>query len=628
MGEFMIPFLLANLPISGIIVLFLAVKRFFRPALTGRTECCLGFLLPAILAVPFLSLLPASLIPADLVSFHFPDFSRILSWLTAVGDSFRTNTGAPQGIAAGSYPDKSAGWMEDFALSVSGNAPSAAGSLLLAIWVAGILAAALGVLRSALGLRRLKKSALPLQDQRIRRLYRQCLRETGITKNIPLYSAAFLHTPMISGWIRPGIYLPVSIISDCRISSRQNNPEPPCRDGLRSIRFMLLHELQHYRHRDILFGYLTTLAAAVYWFNPFVRYALRSIQDDRETACDDAVLQIAGENSAREYGDTLIDFAEWLSLRTDPFAVGLGGDMRQIQRRIVRIAAYEKPTRKKKLKSAAAFTLTAALILGLAPTALPHAAGNSRYHWSSFPENISAVNLSAYFEDFEGAFVLYDPEGDSWTVYNENRALLRTAPNSTYKIYGALLGLEEGVITPENSRMAWDHKSYPFEAWNRDQTLRSAMQSSVNWYFQTIDERLGRRRIEDYLRKIGYGNTAMGKSLSDYWMDSSLEISPVEQILLLNMLQDNVPGFDPENVRAVKDAIRLFASDTGTLYGKTGTGQTDGRDVNGWFVGFAETTDGVRFFATNIAADRRATGSRAAEITLAILSHLGIWEAA
>ncbi len=43
------------------------------------------------------------------------------------------------------------------------------------------------------------------------------------------------------------------------------------------------------------------------------------------------------------------------------------------------------------------------------------------------------------------------------------QATLRTAPNSTYKIYDALFVLEEGVITPDDSFMIWDGTNHPFE---------------------------------------------------------------------------------------------------------------------------------------------------------------------
>lgn len=68
------------------------------------------------------------------------------------------------------------------------------------------------------------------------------------------------------------------------------------------------------------------------------------------------------------------------------------------------------------------------------------------------------------------------------------QAALRFSPDSTYKIYDALLGLEKGVITPKDSYIPWNGETYPFEAWNAGQTLQSAMRSSVNWYFQSIDQ--------------------------------------------------------------------------------------------------------------------------------------------
>ena len=135
-----------------------------------------------------------------------------------------------------------------------------------------------------------------------------------------------------------------------------------------------------------------------------------------------------------------------------------------------------------------------------------YAADGSHYQWDSSSENISYVDLSTYFGEYKGSFVLYDLENDAWSIHDMEHATLRVAPNSTYKIYDALFGLEEGVITPENSFIAWNGETYPFEAWNADQTLQSAMNSSVNWYFQAVDEQLGASDVYSYVQEIGYGN--------------------------------------------------------------------------------------------------------------------------
>ena len=597
MANFVIRFLICNVFISGIIGILFIAKQLFKNILSSRMQYNLWFLLLGLLAVPF-------------VPFRLIGFLQIFSWLDSVKNSVFSNTGTVMGEAAGTNLTGNVNWMNDFTLSVNSGTPSIAGYIFLGVWIAGILVMVILTLKSALRLHTLKKSALPLQNPEVRRLYCCCQNELKIKKEVPIFSTAFLKSPVFVGFLRPRIYLPIHLVSDYKESD---------------MRYMLLHELQHYKHKDALASYLMNLAAVIYWFNPLVWYALKEMHNDREVACDTSVLTILDEDAYEDYGNTLINFAEKVSLSPFPFSAGLGGNMKQIKRRIINIASYEKPTFKKRLKGITAFMLTAVLLLGLAPTLSTYAADESHYQWSSSAESISYTDLSAYFCKYEGSFVLYDLENDAWTIYNQEHAALRVAPDSTYKIYDALFGLEEGVITPEDSLIAWDGERYPFETWNADQTLQSAMNASVNWYFQAVDERLGFSALYRYIQKIGYGNKNMNRNLSTYWMESTLKISPVEQVELLRKLQNNSFGFSPENINAVKDAICLSTSAGGTLYGKTGTGRVDGQDVNGWFVGFVESADNTYFFASNIGADDGAAGSNASKIALSILSDMNIY---
>ena len=85
-----------------------------------------------------------------------------------------------------------------------------------------------------------------------------------------------------------------------------------------------------------------------------------------------------------------------------------------------------------------------------------------------FPAIVSAACYRTRFFKFP----LYDLGNDAWSIHDIEHATLRVAPDSTNKIYDALFGLEEGVITPQDSFIAWNGESYPFEAWNADQTLQ------------------------------------------------------------------------------------------------------------------------------------------------------------
>ena len=598
MANFMIRFLLCNVFISGIVGILLIAKWVFRNNLSSRMQYNLWLLLLGLLAVPF--------IPFRLVS-----FPQIFSWLSSVRNSSASHADVGANNVMDTGLSGTTNWMNDFALSVNKDTPSVTGYILLGIWIVGMLAMMILVITSSLRLRPIKKSALPLQNSEVRRLYNKCLNEMKITRNIPVYSTAFLKSPIIVGFLKPCIYLPIHLISDYHESD---------------MRYMLLHELQHYRHKDAIANYLMNFAGVLYWFNPFVWFALREMRNDREVACDTSVLKMLEEDDYENYGNTLINFIEKVSISPFPFAASLSGNMKQIKRRIINIASYEKPTFYKKLKGMTAFILTTVLIMGLTPFISTYAADESHYQWKSSSENISYVDFSKYFGKYEGSFVLYDLGNDAWSIHDIEHATLRVAPDSTYKIYDALFGLEEGVITPQDSFIAWNGENYPFEAWNADQTLQSAMASSVNWYFQSVDEQLGTTSVYDYIKEIGYGNKNMSGDFSTYWMESSLKISPIEQVELLTKLQNNSFGFAPENINAVKDAICLSSSDAGTFYGKTGTGRVNGQDVNGWFIGYIETADNTYFFATNIGADSDATGGNATEITMSILSDMNIWK--
>ena len=597
MANFGIRFFLCNIFICIIIGFLIIVKRAFKNYLTSRMQFNLWFLLLGILAVPFVPFRPAS-------------FTQIFTLLDVWKNAVSSNKGT---ITEGVLNPNTSGavnQMNDFALSVSRETPSIIGLILCGIWLVGILAMTLLVIKSVSRLNAIKKSALPLQNKDVRILYHNCLKEMKIKRNIPVYSTAFLKSPVIVGLFNPRIYLPIHLISDFNAAD---------------IRYMLLHELQHYRHKDALASYLMNFFGILYWCNPCVWYALKEMRNEREVACDTSVLKLLDESDYEDYGNTLINFAEKVSLTPFPFAAGISGSMKQMQQRIANISFYKKPSVFRKIKGFTAFITIGVILFGLAPMLSTYAAEQRRYQWNIPSDKVSTIDLSVWFSGYEGSFVLYDLNGDTWNVYDMEQATLRTAPNSTYKIYDALFGLEEGVIAPDDSFMAWDGTNHPFEAWNRNQDLFSAMQSSVNWYFEEIDKQIGSSAIQNYIRKIGYGNEIVNADLSAYWMQGALKISPIEQVELLTALYNNQFDFAPENINAIKNSICLFSSESKNFYGKTGTGRVDGQDVNGWFVGLLETAGNTYFFATNIQAAENATGSKASEISLSILSHMGIW---
>lgn len=597
MSDWSIHFLISNILICIFTLVIIGTKKLLKKYLSAATQYHLWFLLFLLLAVPFFP-----------VQIHG---SQLFSWL----HFFHTDSGLNSGTdtlskLTSNTQNNLLNQVNDFSVSISSRFSGGLNTILFLIWIMGVMIMSVLTLHSLNYVRSIKRSALPLQNQQVKTIYYNCLKELKISHPVSVYSTAFLKSPVLIGIIHPRIYIPIHLISEL-------NPD--------DMRFMLLHELQHYRHKDTLIGFLMVISNILYWFNPFIWYALKEIHCDRELACDSAVLQMISTDEYQAYGMTLINFAEKLSSFSSPLAVGMSGNFRQMKRRILNIAVFRKETLYQKMRALIIYLVISAVFIGCTPILSIGASTQDVYHFHDTDKNISLLDVSAIFGSYDGSFVLYDNHLDSWKIYNLEEANKRIPPDSTYKIYDALLGLESGIITPEHSSMAWNGEHFSYSAWENDQDLNSAMQNSVNWYFQTMDSQLGLNKIQEFLNEIEYGNQTTSSNLKLYWSDFSLKISPIEQVELLKKFNTNGFHLHSQNVLSVKNAIKIVGTSDGTFYGKTGTGCIDGQDINGWFIGYIETSDNIYYFATNIQSDSNATGKKALEITSAILKKLHIW---
>ena len=111
MPDFLIRFFISNVFISGIIVLLLIAKKIFKNSLSSRMHYHLWFLLPELLAVPF--------VPFPLIRLPelFPWFDRLQNFPSI-------NAGTEMSEAESADLIGNISWMNDFAVSVNSRTPS------------------------------------------------------------------------------------------------------------------------------------------------------------------------------------------------------------------------------------------------------------------------------------------------------------------------------------------------------------------------------------------------------------------------------------------------------------------------------------------------------------------------
>lgn len=237
------------------------------------------------------------------------------------------------------------------------------------------------------------------------------------------------------------------------------------------------------------------------------------------------------------------------------------------------------------------------------------------------PSILSAQEIDrAIFKGYNTALVIYNRTTGKTINVNSGLSLRRFPPCSTFKIYNTLIGLELGLLNgADESWYKWDGVHRDIEGWNKDLTLREAFKVSAVPAFQILARQIGKVRMKEYIRKIGYGSQDISSGIDIFWLPrpgkTSIMISAEEQVALLNRLLDGELPFSQKSIVVLKDIMQVDKTEKGTLYGKTGSGMgTDGKGNLGWFVGFLESKGTTYVFACNISAGENSSGKVAREI--------------
>jgi beta-lactamase regulating signal transducer with metallopeptidase domain/biopolymer transport protein ExbD len=107
----------------------------------------------------------------------------------------------------------------------------------------------------------------------------------------------------------------------------------------RSLRHVLLHELHHIKHHDLIWNWAATAVQALHWFNPLVWFVVSRFQADRELRCDAGALAILSPAERLDYGHTLLRIQE--TFFAPPAIAGLAPCVRNhptLRQRILMIA--------------------------------------------------------------------------------------------------------------------------------------------------------------------------------------------------------------------------------------------------------------------------------------------------
>lgn len=190
------------------------------------------------------------------------------------------------------------------------------------LWLLGFLLMLGRLLLALRYVRRLRQRVSPVPEA-WQQVLAQLAARAGLTRPVKLRASLLVPSPLVIGYLKPVILLPLSVAS-----------------GLRPVELemILAHELAHVLRRDYLFNFLQTLAETVFFYHPAVWYLAAVLHAERENCCDDLAAQLGG--NPRQLARALAALAE-LTAEAAPLprlTLAAGGQRSSLLGRVRRLA--------------------------------------------------------------------------------------------------------------------------------------------------------------------------------------------------------------------------------------------------------------------------------------------------
>ncbi len=281
------------------------------------------------------------------------------------------------------------------------------------IWIIGVIAL---LLLKIIPYIRFKSSILRdstmVEEANIVRLFNICKEELKLSTKVQLRTCNTVGSPMLIG-----IFHPIVLITDIDIDYKR-------------LKMIFLHELNHYKRKDIIIKALGLIINSIHWFNPLIYILLKEMDKYCEYSIDEKVVEEMDIDDRKYYGETILSLIRNSILKKSLLTTSMGNNGEQLKTRLENMIYSFKITRKKQIISM--FTAILILISGftVAYSILPD---NTPGESDSFVVYIKEDGLYYSYLDGEGGIQIH--EGNSFEyplISTEGNYIAYTKEDSLY----------------------------------------------------------------------------------------------------------------------------------------------------------------------------------------------------
>jgi len=190
--------------------------------------------------------------------------------------------------------------------------------IITTLWFCGVFFLSIKLLGGWIYLHRLKNKGTEKVDSYWEERCRLIAKGLRLSKNYVLKFSHCVTTPLVIGFIRPVILLPVMAITGL--------PE-------KQIEAILAHELAHIKRHDYLINIFQSVMEVVFFYHPSVWVISDKIRKERENCCDDLSVVVTGQTMI--YAEALLNIGYMENQQK--LAVAFSGSNSNLKERIHRI---------------------------------------------------------------------------------------------------------------------------------------------------------------------------------------------------------------------------------------------------------------------------------------------------
>lgn len=205
--------------------------------------------------------------------------------------------------------------------------------LVVLCWGIGAVAFATRPFFGTLYTMRVRRRGVSDLPEDVQNLFNHCVEQAGIRRPVRGMQSTLAKIPMVAGYLRPMILMPISVVTDFSPAE---------------VEAIFRHELAHVKRHDVLINMFQSAIETVFFFHPCLWWLTNQIRLERENCCDDLASRnhteaMALANALYRLEETRLDGAQ---ASTGPSSTAIvaatGGNLQtRIKRLVVKRHAAE-----------------------------------------------------------------------------------------------------------------------------------------------------------------------------------------------------------------------------------------------------------------------------------------------